>query len=243
MRMAVTPVLTGGVRRGARVGHLRREKVRLGRLHDSQPFPCRRHRLLPPDGSPRRLHRHRHVPNSIADFGLDSEQSILAAALPSPMSIGIPAGDQPPIVFDGSAAFGADSQSGAETRSVLKQLGLQTAVVALGGIVAGVYQPETLNTEYEANQGCFIAVFDAAKLMPKAELGASMDRYISQAIAMQPIEGLELAELPGGDQVRRIQHCEAHGIEIEPFHAATLIEVAREFGVAPPTALLTAPKM
>ena len=153
-------------------------------------------------------------PNSIADFGLDSEQSILAAALPSPMSIGIPAGDQPPIVFDGSAAFGADSQSGAETRSVLKQLGLQTAVVALGGIVAGVYQPETLNTEYEANQGCFIAVFDAAKLMPKAELGASMDRYISQAIAMQPIEGLELAELPGGDQVRRIQHCEAHGIEV-----------------------------
>ena len=173
-----------------------------------------------------------------SDFGLDPEASITQAALDSPMSIGIPAGSaQPAIVYDGSVGFGI-ADDGNTTRHLLKQLGLQTAVVALGGIVAGVYQPETLNTPWEANQGSFIAVFDASKLMPAGEYSATLDRFVGQAMAMQPVSGLERAELPGGDQARRIAYCEAHGLDIEPVHASTLVEVARELKVAPPPALL-----
>ena len=182
-------------------------------------------------------------PNSMADFGFDKDTSIAHAALDSPMSIGVPANSQPPLVFDGSVGFGIREDG--DTRHVLKQLGLQAAVVALGGVVAGVYQPETLGTDWEANQGCFISVFDAAKLLPSpsGNGGSPMDPYVAQATGMQPIAGLSRSELPGGDQVRRIAHCEKHGIEIEPLHASTLVGLAQEFGVAVPPALSPAAKL
>ena len=42
---------------------------------------------------------------------------------------------------------------------------MQAAVVALGGVVAGIYSPELLPgaSEFEANQGCMIIVLDASK--------------------------------------------------------------------------------
>jgi hypothetical protein len=179
------------------------------------------------------------LPSSVSDFGLDKEESIAHAALDFPMSIGIPADSQPPVVFDGSIGFGINHEDG-DTRHVLKQLGLQAAVVALGGVVAGVYQPDVVGTSWEANQGCFISVFDVAKLIaPPSNSGPSpMGHYVSQAMGMRPIAGLSRSELPGGDQVRRIAHCEEHGLEIEPLHASSLVELAREFDVPIPLALL-----
>ena len=70
-----------------------------------------------------------------------------------------------------------------------------------------------------------------------------MDPYVAQATGMQPIAGLSRSELPGGDHVRRIAHCEKHGIEIEPLHASTLVGLAQEFGVAVPPALSPAAKL
>ena len=172
---------------------------------------------------------------SIADFvhqGDDITRSVLA----SPMSIGIPAGpSQPPIVLDMAAGMGGSD----DIRSVLKNLGLQAAVVTLGGVVAGIYQAQLLPgaTDWEANQGCMLIVLDAGKFLPTQEYGDSMDHFVSEATKLPAIESLDHAELPGGDQARRIAHCEAHGIELEPLHAQSLRELAAELGVPLPPSL------
>ena len=178
---------------------------------------------------------------SIADFvhqGDDITRSVLA----SPMSIGIPAGaSQPPIVLDMAAGMGGSD----DIRSVLKNLGLQAAVVTLGGVVAGIYQQQLLPgaTEWEANQGCMLIVLDAEKFLPTQEYGDSMDHFVSEATKLPAIEGLDHAELPGGDQARRIAHCEAHGIELEPLHAQSLRELAAELGVPLPPSLAGAARL
>ena len=46
-----------------------------------------------------------------------------------------------------------------------------------GGVVAGIYRDEVVNSEWTAsNQGSFFVVIDAARLQPLAELKAEMDR-------------------------------------------------------------------
>eukprot|EP01050_Picozoa_sp_SAG11_P005961 SAG11_NODE_443_length_9422_cov_4.441382_7_plen_221_part_00 len=59
---------------------------------------------------------------------------------------------QTQVVLDGATGFASSPD---HLPSILKELGLQAAVVALGGVVAGVYQPEVLpgTSEWESNQG------------------------------------------------------------------------------------------
>lgn len=180
-------------------------------------------------------------PTSIHDFAFPANRAggtIAAATLASPMSIGVPAGpDHAPIVIDMATEFGVASSSD-NTRALLKQLGLQAAVVALGGVMAGVYsEPEALpgGSPWEANQGSFIIVMDASKFLPDG--GAAMGTFVAKASALAPLPGLARAELPGTDQVRRIAHCERHGIALEPGHHGSLLELARELRVPVPPAI------
>ena len=88
-----------------------------------------------------------------------------------------------------------------------------------------------------------IIVLDASKFLPADEYAKQMGTFVSTAMALPPIEHsderhaspMAHAELPGGDQARRIAHCEKHGISVEPQHLASLVELADELGiVAPP---------
>jgi LDH2 family malate/lactate/ureidoglycolate dehydrogenase len=152
--------------------------------------------------------------------------------LSSPMAIGIPAGAEDPIVLDMATGFGGDAP-----KQIFKNLGMQAAVVALGGVIAGVYSPELLPgaTEFEANQGCMIIVLDASKFLPAEVYRSSMDRFIGAAKDLGPIADIQThAEFPGGDQARRIRHCEEFGIAMEPHHLGTLVELADELKVPVP---------
>ncbi len=67
-------------------------------------------------------------PQSISDYDHSSTATnIRGAVLSSPMSIGIPAGTEDPIVLDMATSF-----SGNQPKDIFKSLGLQAAVVALG---------------------------------------------------------------------------------------------------------------
>ena len=113
---------------------------------------------------------------------------IRGSVISSPMAIGIPAGAEDPLVLDMATGFASPEAPG-----IFKNLGLQAAVVTLGGVFAGIYQAELLPgaTEYEANQGSTIMVLDASKFMPQEEYQHSMDRFIGEAKALGPIEGLQ----------------------------------------------------
>ena len=156
-------------------------------------------------------------PTSINDFDFPANRrggTIAGATLASPMAIGIPAGHkQSPIILDMATEFSVDPDN---TRATLKQLGLQAAVVALGGIMAGIYSdPDILpsTSPWEANQGACLIVMDPSKFLP--DDGAAMGTFVAKASALAPLPGLERAELPGTDQARRIAYGEEHGICIQ----------------------------
>ena len=61
-----------------------------------------------------------------------------------------------------------------------------------------------------------------------------MGKFVQKANALAPLAHLERAELPGTDQARRIEHCEQHGIAMQPHHLRTLLELAAELDVPVP---------
>ncbi len=77
-------------------------------------------------------------------YPLDPEQSVLAASVDSPLSIAIPAGEQPPLVPDmGLKLLHQDPDLFAQNPwAYFKELGLGAAAQALGGILAGIYKSE-----------------------------------------------------------------------------------------------------
>ncbi len=67
-------------------------------------------------------------PQSISDYDhRNTATDIRGAVLSSPMSIGIPAGTEDPIVLDMATSF-----SGNQPKDIFKTFGLQAAVVAMG---------------------------------------------------------------------------------------------------------------
>ena len=67
-------------------------------------------------------------PQSISNYEhRKTATDIRGAVLSSPMSIGIPAGAEDPIILDMATSF-----SGNQPKDIFKNLGLQAAVVALG---------------------------------------------------------------------------------------------------------------
>ena len=93
---------------------------------------------------------------------------------------------------------------------------------ALGGVVAGIYKQEFIDSEFEANQGSMIIVIrtilagnsccafrrsqqaivcgqviDVERLLPLAELQGQMDKFVASAEAAQPFPGEPAAYLPG----------------------------------------------
>ena len=168
------------------------------------------------------------------------ENNVLGAGGGSPMSIAIPAGEQPPLVLDMGAYFLPYSEDLFRQfpATFFKGLGLAALFQALGGILAGIYKPEFQAplSQWESNQGAFIVLFDVKRFMPVDEFKQEMDRYIGDARHMKPLPGYERAELPGGLEWQRQQEYGREGIPISPEHQKSLGEIAAQLGVATPFA-------
>jgi L-2-hydroxycarboxylate dehydrogenase (NAD+) len=157
----------------------------------------------------------------------------------SPISIGVPAGEQPPLVMDmGGRLMGRFEEDLFERMpaSFLKAMALSAAVRSLGGIFPGAYKEEFQagQSPWEAAQGSFIVVVNVAHFMPVDELKQEMDRFIGAARQSRPLPGMERAELAGGNEWLWDRENREKGIPIGDEHRRELQEEADKLGVETP---------
>ena len=159
----------------------------------------------------------------------------------SPMSIAIPAGpDVPPLVIDMGTRLLPWSENLFEQVpfAYFKELGLGAVTHALGGVLAGIWQPGRIppTSRWQSNQGGFFAAFHIAAFCPVDEFYAEMARYISECSRLEPFPGQAQAELPGGLEWRHEADFARHGIPIAEDHQKSLQNLADELGIDTPFA-------
>ena len=160
------------------------------------------------------------------------ESPVTGAGSNSPISIAVPAGEQPPLVLD-MGNPGCSNLFEQNPALVFKTLGLGAVIQVLGAILPGIYRPEFQEPQsrWDSNQGGFVAVFEVGRFMPVEEFKKEMDRYIGQARAMQPMPGMEEAELPGGLEWQWERENSRDGVQVSPEHQEELEGVAAKMGV------------
>jgi LDH2 family malate/lactate/ureidoglycolate dehydrogenase len=167
---------------------------------------------------------------------LKPENLIFSMVDSSPISIGIPAGEQPPLVMDmGGSIIRFDEELFKRMPATFfKAMALSSVIKALGGVFAGIYKQEFQNTKWESNQGSFIAVIHAAHFMPVDEFKYEMDRFIEEARKTKPLPGMERAELAGGNEWQWDKENIEKGIPIGDEHRQALQIEADKLGVETP---------
>ena len=168
-------------------------------------------------------------------FKINPESDVWGANSGSPISIGLPGGEQPTLVLDTGATF-IDWDAEHFERDpwpFFKSLGLGAVLQGLGGILAGIYKPQFQEpqSKWESNQGGFIAVFDVACFMPVDEFKKEMDRYVREARSMAPLPGQEQAELAGTVEWQRERDWARDGVPLSPKHLTGLVKVGAKLGV------------
>ncbi len=168
----------------------------------------------------------------------DTDNDILSSVGSSPISIAIPAGEQPDMVLD----MGANLMP--RTRQLLEQhplpffkaLGIGTVNVMLGGLLAGIWRPEVMppTSKWEANQGSFLTAWDIRRFMDVEQFHNEMDRWVGHVRQMQPVDGFDRAELPGGMEVQWSGESAARGIPLSDDHRRLLEGLADEAGESSP---------
>lgn len=176
--------------------------------------------------------------SSSVRYTFSSENSVLRAAGASPLSVAVPTGSEPPLVLDMGAHMLPHEPELMERfpRVFFKSLGLGAVLYALGGLLAGIRRPECLSpqTQWEANQGSFMAYFSVSRFMAEEEFREEMDKYVAQARGMQPFPGTDRSELPGGMEWHWEQENTRLGIPVSPEHQRELESMAAELAVDTP---------
>ncbi len=164
---------------------------------------------------------------------LSSDDTVARIIGASPISIAIPAGEQPPLIMDmGAALLPFDEELfNRLPKAFFKTMALSAAIRSLGGVFAGIYRQELVASAWEANQGSFIVVVNVAHFMPIDELKQEMDRFIGEARRAQPVPGMERAELAGGNEWFWERENREKGIPLSDDHVGVLQEEADKLGV------------
>ena len=166
----------------------------------------------------------------------------------SPLCVGVPAGStQPPLILDfNTKLFGeANYKAGGFSQELFarlpsvyfKQLGLQSAAAALGGVLAGIYADDDDEAPKwgDANQGGFIMVLSPSAFVEDFE--QTMGEFVSSACALEPLPGTPNAALPGGVEAQNAAVAREQGLELKAELAWRLAELGAELGVAVPEPL------
>ena len=171
-------------------------------------------------------------------------QGQIAAAGGSPMSFGIPAGDEPPLVLD----FGAihDMYSIPRERqqymqehlpsTLYRSFGLGTVCQVLGGFLAGVPVDESRAVKKYpgANQGSLMVFIDPGRFIDPAQLRRELDEYHRIVRQLEPFAGSKRATLAGTLEHERERRWVTEGVPVGSRHREELAKVAAEFGVPTP---------
>lgn len=168
--------------------------------------------------------------------------SILEAGGASPMSFGVPAGGQPPLILDmatsHSRIFGATLEEIFPKIPAVffKTLGLGLVCNALGGILAGIVSQEELGPrKWEGvNQGAFFIVVDLAQLTDLKAFRRQMDDFIGTLRKTRPAPGYDRADAPGGLEWERERLWAVEGIPVGTEHQKALEDAAKEVEIAVP---------
>ncbi len=166
------------------------------------------------------------------------EDSVLHAAGASPISVAVPAGEQPPLVLDMAANMLPHEPELMEQfpKVFFKSLGIGAVLQVLGGVLAGIWKPEfqAPASPWASNQGAFVAFFDISRFMPVEEFKREMDNYAGKASRMRPYPGADRAILPGGMEWHWERENKRDGIPVSFEHRDALESMAAELEVETP---------
>ena len=167
-----------------------------------------------------------------------SQDPIYSTISSSPLSIGVPTGEQPPLILDMAGGIMGFNQEhfGENPSAFFKAFGLSNLIQVLGGAVAGIYLEACTQGPWISNQGSFIAVFDTAHLMPPGQIQAEVDQYVASAREMTPVPGMERSELAGGYEWAWEKENREWGIPLGDEHRAFLEQIAAEWDLESPFA-------
>ncbi len=177
---------------------------------------------------------------SVSSYGtyIEPGSMIFDVVNTSPISVAIPAGEQPPLVMDmGGTLINFEEELFQRLPTTFfKAMALCSVLRALGGVFAGAYRPECQASPWDSDHGAFIAVVNVDHFMPLDELKREMDRFIGDARQTKPLPGMERAELAGGNEWMWAKENEQKGIPISDEHRQVLQKEADILGVETPFA-------
>ena len=175
---------------------------------------------------------------------LKAGQGQIAAAGGSPMSFGVPAGNEPPLVLDFGAIHDMYSIDPERQRymqehlpsTLYRSFGLGTICQVLGGFLAGVPLDESraVKAYSGANQGALFVFIDPARFIDPATFKRELDDYHRVVRQLAPFAGSDRATLAGTLESEREQQWAAEGVPVGSRHREELSAVAAEFGVPTP---------
>ena len=158
-----------------------------------------------------------------------------------PISIAIPAGEQPPLVPDlGVYLTEVTPDNLAEKFSLMpdaffKLLGFGAVTQILGGQLAGVYDypPADRQPYPAANQGTFVLAMNIAHFLPPAEFRLQTERFVAACRSMNPFPGAKQAELPGGFEWQREKDYARDGVPVSADQRKAIDQAAATAGFMP----------
>ena len=166
---------------------------------------------------------------------IDAKRTVMGLVRSSPLSLGFPAGEQPPLILDGSGSMlpGDEGLMQSMPHAYFKALGLSAAIQTFSGILAGINRPALIlpTSKWVSNQGSFLCAWDVSRFMDMEEFTAEMDGYIRKVRSMRPFPGTDRAELPGGLEWQWERENRAKGIPLGDEHRKELEGLAAGAGV------------
>ena len=167
----------------------------------------------------------------------DPDNSILGASGASPISIGVPAGTEDPLIIDMASGAGVSQDFFPQMPGTFfKMLGFGLVSHALGGILSGMVTQEEDGSQWPGvNQGAFFIVVDVTQVAADAETyERQMDEFMKDLGNMAPPPGHDQAHAPGALEAERERLWSVEGIPVGEEHLAILQRVADELDMETP---------